>query len=228
MQKKISLSIIIPVRNEASHLPSLLNALQKRKSDNTEVIVVDGCSEDDTLNVICQKKNRILHSEPGRAQQMNTGARHAKGKYLWFLHADSKVDFDFESIIESGLKNKKWGWFNVRLSNTKIIFRVIESMMNYRSKITSVATGDQGIFIHKNIFIEQGLFPSIALMEDVKFSKKIRSSESPFISDTPLETSARRWEEDGPIRTVFKMWTLRLLFFLGASPNWLNKQYNKK
>lgn len=158
MQKKISLSIIIPVRNEASHLPSLLNALQKRKSDNTEVIVVDGCSEDDTLNVICHKKNRILHSEPGRAQQMNTGARHAKGKYVWFLHADSKVDFDFESIIESGLKNKKWGWFNVRLSNTKIIFRVIESMMNYRSKITSVATGDQGIFIHKNIFIEQGLF----------------------------------------------------------------------
>ena len=228
MQKKISLSIIIPVRNEASHLPSLLNALQKRKSDNTEVIVVDGCSEDDTPNVICHKKNRILHSEPGRAQQMNTGARHAKGKYLWFLHADSKVDFDFENIIESGLKNKKWGWFNVRLSNTKIIFRVIESMMNYRSKITSVATGDQGIFIHKNIFIEQGLFPSIALMEDVKFSKKIRSSESPFISDTPLETTARRWEEDGPIRTVFKMWTLRLLFFLGASPNWLNKQYNKK
>ena len=228
MQKKISLSIIIPVRNEASHLPSLLNALQKRKSDNTEVIVVDGCSEDDTLNVICQKKNRILRSEPGRAQQMNTGARHAKGKYLWFLHADSKVDFDFESIIESGLKNKKWGWFNIRLSNTKIIFRVIESMMNYRSKITSVATGDQGIFIHKNIFIEQGLFPSIALMEDVKFSKKIRSSESPFISDTPLETSARRWEENGPIRTIFKMWTLRLLFFLGASPNWLDKQYNKK
>ena len=228
MQKKISLSIIIPVRNEASHLPSLLNALQKRKSDNTEVIVVDGCSEDDTLNVICHKKNLILHSEPGRAQQMNTGARHAKGKYLWFLHADSKVDFDFESIIESGLKNKKWGWFNVRLSNTKIIFRVIELMMNYRSKITSVATGDQGIFIHKNIFIEQGLFPSIALMEDVKFSKKIRSSESPFISDTPLETSARRWEEDGPIRTILKMWTLRLLFFLGASPNWLNKQYNKK
>ena len=228
MQKKISLSIIIPVRNEASHLPSLLNALQKRKSDNTEVIVVDGCSEDDTLNVICHKKNRILHSEPGRAQQMNTGARHAKGKYLWFLHADSKVDFDFESIIESGLKNKKWGWFNVRLSNTKIIFRVIESMMNYRSKITSVATGDQGIFIHKNTFIEQGLFPSIALMEDVKFSKKIKSSESPFISDTPLETSARRWEENGPIRTIFKMWTLRLLFFLGVSPNWLNKQYNKK
>ena len=228
MQKKISLSIIIPVRNEASHLPSLLNALQKRKSDNTEVIVVDGCSEDDTLNVICQRKNRILRSEPGRAQQMNTGARHAKGEYLWFLHADSKVDFDFESIIESGLKNKKWGWFNVRLSNTKIIFRVIESMMNYRSKITSVATGDQGIFIHKNIFIEQGLFPSIALMEDVKFSKKIRSSESPFISDTPLETSTRRWEQNGPIRTIFKMWTLRLLFFLGASPNWLNKQYNKK
>jgi rSAM/selenodomain-associated transferase 2 len=228
MQKKISLSIIIPVRNEASHLPSLLNALQKRKSDNTEVIVVDGCSEDDTLNVICHKKNLILHSEPGRAQQMNTGARHAKGKYLWFLHADSKVDFDFESIIKSGLENKKWGWFNVRLSNTKIIFRVIELMMNYRSKITSVATGDQGIFIHKNIFIEQGLFPSIALMEDVKFSKKIRSSESPFISDTPLETSARRWEEDGPIRTILKMWTLRLLFFLGASPNWLNKQYNKK
>ncbi|MDA0359706.1 MAG: TIGR04283 family arsenosugar biosynthesis glycosyltransferase [Proteobacteria bacterium] len=228
MQKKISLSIIIPVRNEASHLPSLLNALQIRKSDNTEVIVVDGCSEDDTLNVICQRKNRILHSEPGRAQQMNTGARHAKGEYLWFLHADSKVDFDFESVIESGLKNKKWGWFNVRLSNTKIIFRVIESMMNYRSKITSVATGDQGIFIHKNIFIEQGLFPSIALMEDVKFSKKIRSSESPFISDTPLETSARRWEENGPIRTIFKMWTLRLLFFIGVSPNWLNKQYNKK
>ena len=228
MQKKISLSIIIPVRNEADHLPSLLTALGKRKSDTTEIIVVDGSSEDNTLNVICQRENRILHSEPGRAQQMNTGARHAKGKYLWFLHADSKVDFDFESIIEFGLKTKKWGWFNVRLSNTKIIFRIIESMMNYRSKITSVATGDLGIFIHKHIFIEQGLFPSIALMEDVKFSKQMKSLGSPFISDTPLETSARRWEENGIIRTVFKMWALRLLFFLGVSPNWLSKQYNKK
>ncbi|MDC1312368.1 TIGR04283 family arsenosugar biosynthesis glycosyltransferase [Burkholderiales bacterium] len=228
MPQKVSLSIIIPVRNEEKHLPILLSKLHSRKSNNTEIIVIDGYSEDNTLSVISHEKNCVIHSDPGRANQMNAGARCARGKYLWFLHADSMIDFDFESAISAALQTRKWGWFYIHLNNEKIIYRVIQSMMNFRSRITCIATGDQGIFIHKDLFIRHGLFPSIPLMEDVSFSKKMKALEKPFVCDLTIKTSTRRWEHNGPIRTIFKMWALRLLFFFGASPNWLNAQYNKK
>ncbi|MBA4740860.1 MAG: glycosyltransferase, partial [Burkholderiales bacterium] len=140
MNQKVSLSVIIPVRNEEERLPILLTALHKQKSATTEIIVIDGCSDDNTLNVICHKKNHVLHSESGRAKQMNVGARYARGNYLWFVHADSTIDFDFETIIETALQNRNWGWFDVRLDNQKLIFRVIESMMNFRARVTRIAT----------------------------------------------------------------------------------------
>ena len=227
MNQKVSLSVIIPVRNEEERLPILLTALHKQKSATTEIIVIDGCSDDNTLNVICHKKNHVLHSESGRAKQMNVGARYDRGNYLWFVHADSTIDLDFKTIIETALQNRNWGWFDVRLDNQKLIFRVIESMMNFRARVTRIATGDQGIFIRKDNFLEQGLFPSIALMEDVSFSKKLKAIGKPFVSNIRIKTSTRRWEHYGPIRTIFKMWSLRLLFFFGVSPDWLNDQYKK-
>ena len=224
----ITLSVIIPALNEEQLLPLLLNELHTKKSSKTEIIVVDGGSTDKTLEVIRYTADQIIHAKPGRAEQMNAGAVCAKGKLLWFLHADSSISFKFENIIEAALHDHSCGWFDMHLNHPKRIFRIIESMMNLRSRVTSIATGDQGIFVRKDVFLEIGFFPSIAIMEDIVFSKKLKRVGKPFISNARIKTSVRRWENNGPVRTILKMWALRLLFFLRAPPNWLKKQYDQR
>ena len=224
----ITLSIVIPTLNEETSLPRLLAQLHSKKSNTTEIIVVDGGSTDQTLTNIVDTVDLIIKSQPGRAEQMNAGAARAKGRCLWFLHADSKVDFDFETIITSSLGQHTWGWFDIRIDNRQKLFRMIEFMMNTRSRLTSVATGDQGLFMLKDIFVQSEGFPKIALMEDVAFAKKLRKLSKPFVSQHRVRTSARHWIENGPIQTIVKMWILRLLFCLKVSPVWLEKIYYKK
>ena len=224
----ITLSIVIPTLNEETSLPRLLAQLHSKKSNTTEIIVVDGGSTDQTLTNIVETADLIIKSQPGRAEQMNAGAARAKGRCLWFLHADSKVDFDFETIITSSLGQHTWGWFDIRIDHRQKIFRMIEFMMNTRSRLTSVATGDQGLFMLKDIFVQSEGFPKIALMEDVAFAKKLRKLSKPFVSQHRVRTSARHWIENGPIQTIVKMWILRLLFCLKVSPVWLEKLYYKK
>ncbi len=224
----ITLSIIIPTLNEETSLPRLLAQLQSKKSKTTEIIIIDGGSTDQTLSNSVDTADLVIKSRPGRAEQMNAGATRARGQCLWFLHADSKVEFDFETVINSSFDQHTWGWFDIRLDHHQKIFRLIEFMMNTRSRLTSVATGDQGLFVHKDVFIRSGCFPKIALMEDIALSKKLRRLSRPFVSRQRVRTSARYWIESGPIRTIVKMWILRLLFCLGVSPLWLARVYYRK
>ena len=222
----MKVSIIIPVLNEAEHIADTLVSLASYRSQGHEVIVIDGGSNDDTVSISEQYADRVLFSDAGRAMQMNSGIDEASGDALLFLHADTRLPADaVTKLIHAVEDGYFWGRFNVRLSGKHFMFRIIECMMNLRSCITGVVTGDQAIFVsHESIEIV-GAYPRLPLMEDVVFSKRLRKLGWPACIRQQVVTSSRRWEDKGILRTMLLMWRLRLLFFLGVSADRLARQY---
>jgi rSAM/selenodomain-associated transferase 2 len=225
----MKLSIIIPVLNEAQHIQATLLPLQPLRQRGHEIIVVDGGSGDDTIKQAQCLADNILTSAKGRACQMNAGAAQAQGDVYWFLHGDTRAMPHADTLIEQALgSTTHWGRFNVRLSGTQVLFRVIETLMNLRSCLSGIATGDQGIFIRKNVFNELGGYPEIALMEDIALSQRLlKKIGRPACVRARLITSSRRWEQHGIIKTILLMWRMRLAYFFGASPESLARRYNK-
>ena len=157
---------------------------------------------------------------------MNSGASAASGRVLLFLHADTFLPDNAVQIITDSFTGESfWGRFDVRLSNKKYIYRLIESMMNLRSCLTSIVTGDQAIFIGKKLFERVGGFPEIALMEDIEISKRLKHISRAVCLRHRVVTSSRRWERNGVVSTVLLMWKLRLYYFFGVSPDKLNQMY---
>jgi len=224
-KRPILISIIIPTLNEEKNLENLLEQLRKLKTERTEIIVSDGGSTDNTRSVAERFADTTVISQRGRALQLNAGANYATGEILWFLHSDSKLYFDYEAEIISQLSTRSWGWCTTKLDSAKWIFRLIESMMNFRSKMTHIATGDQGFFVRKTSFIQVNKFPEIALMEDIVMSRNLKKVGDPYVSKKEIHTSCRKWEREGPIRTIFRMWMLRARLCFGASPERLAKVY---
>ena len=222
----MKVSIIIPVLNEAEHIAGTLMSLASYRSQGHEVIVIDGGSSDDTVSISEQYADRVLYSVTGRAMQMNSGIDEASGDVLLFLHADTRLPADaVAKLIHAVEDGYFWGRFNVRLSGKHFMFRIIERMMNLRSCITGVATGDQAIFVsHESIEIV-GDYPRLPLMEDIVFSKRLLKLGRPACIRQQVVTSSRRWEDKGILRTMLLMWRLRLLFFLGVSADRLARQY---
>lgn len=222
----MKVSIIIPVLNEAEHIAGTLMSLASYRSQGHEVIVIDGGSSDDTVSISEQYADRVLYSVAGRAMQMNRGIDEASGDALLFLHADTRLPADaVAKLIHAVEDGYFWGRFNVRLSGKHFMFRIIERMMNLRSCITGVATGDQAIFVsHESIQIV-GDYPRLPLMEDIVFSKRLLKLGRPACIRHQVVTSSRRWEDKGILRTMLLMWRLRLLFFLGVSADRLARQY---
>lgn len=223
---EILLSVIVPVRNESSRCIPLLTQLQPLRDRGCEVIVVDGQSSDDTVRCALPLVDQLVESEAGRAKQMNVGAAEAKGKWLWFLHGDSYLPLDIMTWVHR-LKHtdKGWGFFPIRLSGEAWPFRLIERCICWRSRWTKVATGDQGLFFSRSLFQSIGGFGNLALMEDVAISKRMRKRCKPMVADYVLETSSRRWQQNGIVKTVLLMWGLRLAYFLGVPPRYLAKVY---
>ena len=221
------LSIIIPVLNEAETLPRLKHQLRAFFHPAVEIIVVDGGSNDASATLAGEFAHRVVTSPAGRAKQMNAGAAVATGAMLLFLHADTVLPAASRQrllmLAQSG--QALWGRFDVRLSGRHRLFRVIEGMMNLRSRLTGVATGDQAIFVHRRLFAQVGGYPDIPLMEDIALSKRLRALYRPVCLRLPVVTSSRRWETYGIVRTVMLMWWLRLLYFLGVSPHRLKQWY---
>jgi len=213
----------MPTYNEATHLGETLKALfESSDSGNLEVIIVDGGSNDQTIDVAEQFPCRIINNETGRAQQMNAGSLQAKGEWLVFLHADSHLPEDWQTTLRSA---RQWGFFPVKLSGRLWLLRIIEAAMSLRSSITSVATGDQALFFRRSFFKQIGGFAEIPIMEDICISKRARRYAKPIIATSPIVTSSRRWEENGLIKTVILMWWLRLAFWFGANPERLHRIY---
>ena len=221
------ISIVIPTLTEAQNLGPLLQDLAGFRDHGHEILLVDGGSEDRTVAQAEGQVDRVLLGTRGRAAQMNAGAGVAKGDILWFVHADSRVPADAAgSLIDACGAGHHWGRFDVRLSGSHWLLRVVESTMNLRSHLSGIVTGDQGIFVTREAFESVNGFPQIALMEDIALSKRLRRWGRPArIRRPPLQTSSRRWEKQGILRTVLHMWQLRLAYALGAEPQDLARRY---
>nr|VFJ45215.1 MAG: transferase 2, rSAM/selenodomain-associated [Candidatus Kentron sp. FM]VFJ46559.1 MAG: transferase 2, rSAM/selenodomain-associated [Candidatus Kentron sp. FM] len=224
--KTIRLSIIIPARNEAGNITATLLPLQGMRRRGGEVIVVDGRSRDDTIEYAAPLADRVLVSAPGRARQMNAGARAATGRALWFLHADTLAPENADRLLLDALAERPWGRFDVRLSGRHFLLSLVAGAMNLRSRLTGIATGDQGIFLRRDTFQALGGFPELPLMEDIEISRRLKAiAGRPACLAPPLVTSSRRWEENGIARTILLMWGLRLAFALGVDPARLARWY---
>lgn len=222
----VKLSVVVPVLNEEVNLSRLSSCLRSVVEQGHEVIIVDGGSSDNTLTIAYEITDTVIISKKGRALQMNSGASIASGEVLLFLHADTFLPENVAEIISDAFIGESfWGRFDVRLSNNKYVYRLIEYMMNIRSSLTSIVTGDQAIFIEKNLFDQIGGFPEIALMEDVEISRRLKKIAKPIRLRNKVVTSSRRWERDGVFATVFLMWKLRLYYFFGVSPDRLRQMY---
>lgn len=221
------MSVIIPAFNEVGVIEACLRRLAPLRQRGVEIIVVDGGSRDETPVIAQKLSDRIVRSAKGRALQMNAGADVASGDVLLFLHADSTLPPDADRLIVDGLGSgaRHWGRFDVRLSGRHPMLRAVEYLMNLRSRLTGVATGDQGIFVTRPAFAAAGGFPRIALMEDVALSTTLKRIDRPLCLRARIESSSRRWERDGILRTIFLMWSLRLRYFLGADPAGLASIY---
>ncbi len=221
------ISIIIPALNEGATLETSLLPLQQWREAGHELVLIDGGSCDRTREVARPLVDKLLESSPGRARQMNTGAAAASGEVLLFLHADTLLPRGGDRLILQSLTNDyHWGRFDVRLSGRHWLLRVVERMMNWRSCLSSIVTGDQGIFIERALFEQIGGFPLLPLMEDIALSKRLKHEAGRAVClHTPLITSSRRWEHHGIVRTILLMWRLRLAWFLGVSAERLAEQY---
>ena len=223
------LSIIIPCLDEAEGIAATLAALAPLRARGAEVIVVDGGSRDDTVSQATPLADLVIAAPRGRARQMNAGAMRARGEILLFLHADSLLPDAADLVIVDGLKRLRRGWgrFDVAIASPHPLLRIVERLMNLRSRLTGIATGDQAIFVTRSLFTAAGDYPDIALMEDVALSKRLKRFGPPLCLNHRLTTSGRRWEKRGVLRTIVLMWRLRLAYWLGADPAKLALRYDR-
>ncbi|MEN8108609.1 MAG: TIGR04283 family arsenosugar biosynthesis glycosyltransferase [Pseudomonadota bacterium] len=221
------LSIIVPTLNEAGTIKMLLTTLQPMRMRGHEVIVADGGSADETAGISLPLADHVIDSPRGRARQMQSGAAIASGDILWFLHADSHPPVNSDRIIQDTLQanSRHWGRFDVRFSGNGLRMGIVATGINLRSRITGIATGDQGIFVSRALFDSISGFPDIPLMEDIALSKRLKQHSRPVCLHTRLMTSPRRWQQYGYLRTVLLMWALRLGYFLGIPPAELARHY---
>jgi rSAM/selenodomain-associated transferase 2 len=219
-------SIIIPTLNEEKTIESCLSALQPLR-DQCEIIVVDGGSIDNTRILAAPLADKVIISALGRARQMNSGAGQSTGEVLIFLHADTRLPENALQLIQQRIGSaRQWGRFDVHLSGSAFMLTVIAWMMNWRSRLTGIATGDQVIFVTRTAFEQAGRYPEIDLMEDIAFCKALKKISPPICLQAKVVSSGRRWEYNGIFKTILLMWSLRLRYFFGADPHTLAFLYN--
>ena len=224
------LRIVMPVLNEGTALARRLQALAPLRARGAELVVVDGGSTDATWAIARAYADQVRLAPRGRASQMNVGAQGCQADMLLFLHADTRLPDDADRLIAQALDplsscSRDWGRFDVRIDSALPMLRVVEGMMNLRSRLSGIATGDQAMFVRREAFEAFGGFAPIALMEDVELSSRLRRRSPPACLHENVVTSGRRWEKHGVWRTIFLMWRLRAAYFFGARPDALARRY---
>jgi rSAM/selenodomain-associated transferase 2 len=219
------LTIVLPVLNEAAIIVGALRALAPLRARGAEIIVADGGSHDGTPQLARPFADRVITAPQGRGAPLNAGAALGTGDALLFLHADTILPDDADRLIAAALTYRAWGRFDLRIAGRHPFLAVIARMINWRSRLTGIATGDQAIFITREAFIAVGGFPDLPLMEDIAISQRLKRLCRPFCVAAPAVTSGRRWEQNGIARTILLMWRLRLAYYLGVEPARLAQRY---
>ncbi|WP_264629455.1 TIGR04283 family arsenosugar biosynthesis glycosyltransferase [Psychrobacter aquaticus] len=235
----LKLSIIIPLLNEADNLPQLIAHVTTLQPAPQQVILVDGGSMDGSVTIAENLLKasletaqsaidwQVVESAAGRARQMNTGAKLATGDVLLFLHADTQLPMDAINEVQEAMLQYDWGRFDVRLDSPHPLLKIVGIMINKRSRLVSIATGDQAIFIKKSVFERLGGYPDQPLMEDIELCKRLKKIARPACLHSKVTTSARRWQQHGNFRTIFLMWHLRFDYWRGVAPDVLKQRYYK-
>ena len=244
MTAMATVSIIIPVLNEADNLSLLFDNINKLNPKPQQVIVVDGGSNDDSIDIIRSFINKLIpdndrkidwqmtESKAGRALQMNTGAVLATSDVLLFLHADTQLPMDAIESVSEAMKRAEWGRFDVQIASRQPTLRLVSQMINWRSRLSGIATGDQAIFISQSLFERIGSYPNQALMEDIELCKQLKGKQlkgiaKPACLKSKVITSARRWQQHGTWRTIILMWHLRFDYWRGVSADNIKARYYK-
>ena len=222
-----ALSIIVPTLNEAAGIVDALEALSPSRANGAQVIVADGGSQDRTIELARPRCDKLVEAPRGRGAQMNAGAQVATGGVLLFLHADTRLPREADCLVTEGLATRKrvWGRFDVMITGRSALLPIVAGLMNWRSRLTGIATGDQAIFADRRAFAQIGGFPDVPLMEDIILSRRLRQISAPLCLSARVVTSGRRWDERGPVRTILLMWRLRAAHSLGADPHTLARAY---
>src|ERR1700675_3270587 len=213
--------------NEATTIASTLHAL-RRGAPHAEIIVADGGSVDASVAIARPLCHVLISASRGRACQMNAGAHVSHGDALVFVHADTIVPTTFAADVASALSDPAvvGGRFDVRLDANAIPYRIIGAMISIRSRISRTGTGDQAIFVRRDVFDSLGGFPELELCEDLEFSRRLKRAGRVACLRTRVTTSARRWNRDGLVRTVVKMWMIRAMYLMGVPPARLKRMYS--
>jgi rSAM/selenodomain-associated transferase 2 len=221
------LTIVVPTLNEAERIVACLQKLRTLRKGGAELIVADGGSTDATVVLAKPWADRVLVGPRGRAKQMNHGASVAIGDVLLFLHADTSLPPDARAALEATLADAQvsWGRFDVQIDGASPLLKLVASLMNARSRWSGIATGDQAIFVRRDVFERAGGFPDQPLMEDIELSKRLRKLSPPACLRQRVTTSGRRWEQHGVLRTIVLMWLLRALYWIGLPAERLARLY---
>jgi rSAM/selenodomain-associated transferase 2 len=217
-----ALSIVMPVLNEAQHIAA---ALQPLRMNGVEIVVADGGSNDGTPALAAPLADRVIAAPRGRAQQMNAGAAVARGDALLFLHADTRLPANAPALIEHALQHHAWGRFDVAIEGRSHWLPAVAAMMNLRSRLTGIATGDQALFVTRAAFAAAGGYPEQPLMEDIELSKRLKRIGPPACLRETATTSGRRWDRHGAWRTILLMWRLRFDYWRGVPASQLVDRY---
>jgi len=221
------LTIVLPVLDEAAIIVGALQALAPLRARGAEVIVADGGSGDGTASLARPFADRVIAAPRGRGAPMNAGAALGTGDMLLFLHADTALPENADRLITRALMRRAWGRFDLRIAGRHPLLALVARMINWRSRATGIATGDQAIFVRRDAFYAVGGFPDLPLMEDIAISRRLKRLCRPVCIATPVVTSGRRWEYHGVLRTIVLMWRLRLAYYFGVEPARLAMRYGR-